>query len=47
MNENRKLQLIQTKIVADIDEICKQKKLKYYMIGGTLLGAVRHKGFIT
>ncbi len=46
MNENRKLQLIQTKIVADIDEICKQKKLKYYMIGGTLLGAVRHKGFI-
>lgn len=44
--ENRKLQLIQTDIVADLDRICEENHLTYYMIGGTLLGAVRHKGFI-
>ena len=46
MTELRKLQLIETSIVADIDAICEKYKLRYYIIGGTLLGAVRHKGFI-
>lgn len=26
--------------------ICKERKLRYYILGGTLLGAVRHRGFI-
>lgn len=33
-------------ILLEIDEVCKKAKLKYYIYAGTLLGAVRHKGFI-
>lgn len=30
----------------DIDKICRENGLKYYLHAGTLLGAVNHKGFI-
>jgi len=42
----RPLQLRILKILLAIDQVCKEHGLRYYLIAGTLLGAVRHKGFI-
>lgn len=37
---------IELKIVSDIDRVCRKNGIKYTIIGGTLIGAVRHGGFI-
>ena len=38
--------MAQLELLDVTDEICKKLNLKYYLIAGTLLGAVRHNGFI-
>ena len=43
MNE---LQKCQFKILKEFIRVCKENNLQYYLVGGTCLGAVRHKGFI-
>ena len=39
------LQIAGLNILKTYIEICKKHNLKYYIYGGSLLGAVRHKGF--
>ena len=43
MNDLQKCQL---NILKDFIKVCKKNNLKYYLVSGTCLGAVRHKGFI-
>lgn len=48
-NEFSTVQLIQKKELAIFKEfirVCEKHHLTYFILGGTLLGAVRHKGFI-
>ena len=42
----KKLHKIEVEILDEIVKICKKNNLEYFLIAGTLLGAVRHKGFI-
>ena len=50
MSENisklRKVQLEQLKMLDEVVRLCKKHNLDYYLIGGTLIGSQRHKGFI-
>ena len=42
----RQLQLTQLEILKLIDRICRKHNIPYSLYAGTLLGAVRHQGFI-
>lgn len=45
-SENKILQCELLKILIEFDRVCKELKIKYSLSSGTLLGAVRHRGFI-
>lgn len=42
----REIQLKEFELLKKLDAFCKKNKIKYHISYGTLLGAVRHKGFI-
>ncbi len=42
----KKSQMILKEIAMQFHKICVDNNIPYYMIGGTMLGAIRHKGFI-
>ena len=42
----RQCQLVQLHLLHVLDRICKDNGISYFLEGGTLLGAMRHNGFI-
>lgn len=44
--ERKKLWAVILDLIVEFDKVCNKHGLTYYMVYGTLLGAVRHKGFI-
>ena len=42
----RQAQLVMFRILKVVDFICRKHKIPYWLCSGTLLGAVRHQGFI-
>ena len=42
----RELQLYGLEILKEVDRFCKKNRIKYSLGEGTMLGAVRHNGFI-
>lgn len=40
------LQKVQFELLKGFTEVCNKNNLTYFLVGGTALGAVRHKGFI-
>lgn len=44
--EFRKMQLLELGMLVDFDRVCRKYNIKYAVLGGTMLGAVRHKGYI-
>lgn len=44
--EFRRMQLIQLELLVELDRVCRKNQINYTIFGGTLLGAVRHQGYI-
>ena len=42
----RDIQLLYVELLRFVDNVCKKHEINYWLDGGTLLGAVRHGGFI-
>lgn len=41
--ERKKLWMISLDLLLEFDKVCRKHNLKYFLAGGTLLGAVRHQ----
>lgn len=44
--DNKEIKTILLDLLKEFDFICRSNNLKYSLCGGTMLGAIRHKGFI-
>ena len=44
--DNAEIKSILLGLLEEFDFVCRQNNLKYSLCGGTMLGAIRHKGFI-
>lgn len=41
-----RIKYLELEMLREVDKICKENNIKYFLVGGSLLGAVRHNGFI-
>ncbi|WP_173009775.1 LicD family protein, partial [Lactobacillus helveticus] len=46
-NELNAIHSLELEALTVIDQICRKHSIKYTLIGGSLLGAIRHNGFIS
>ncbi len=42
----KEMQTTEKNILSYVDHVCRKHNLRYWVCGGTLLGTIRHKGFI-
>ncbi len=40
------IKILMLEMLDEIDEFCRNLDIKYFLVGGSLLGAIRHNGFI-
>lgn len=45
-DELKQIQQIQLELICEVNRICKKHNIRFNMVGGTMLGAIRHKGYI-
>ena len=45
-SKRKKVWAVELDLINEFDRVCKKHGIRYFMHGGTLLGAVRHQGFI-
>lgn len=44
--DSDEIRRVQLEILSSVDEFCRKNGISYFIFSGTLLGAVRHKGYI-
>ncbi len=42
----RQMQLVQLDMLIEFDKVCRENNINYVLFGGSLLGAIRHRGYI-
>lgn len=45
-SEMKRIWAVELDLLSAFDEVCRKNEITYYASGGTILGAVRHKGYI-
>lgn len=46
LKRTQEIQVICLEMLCELDQMCKEAEIPYSLAGGTLLGAIRHEGFI-